>query len=103
MASDGSNPVSLTQHPDDGYDPSWSPDGTRLAFVSDRDMTQEIYVMNADGSQQVRLTRNQAFDWAPSWSAWWWRCGGHGGGTGPGTRAAADSSEGDGSSSGLSR
>ena len=30
-------------------DPSWSPDGKKIAFVSDRDGNRDIYVMNADG------------------------------------------------------
>jgi TolB protein len=37
-------------------DPAWSPDGRRLAFGSDRDGDLEVYVMNADGSGQRRLT-----------------------------------------------
>jgi Tol biopolymer transport system component len=41
--------------PDDA--PSWSPDGRRIAFVSDRDGTYQVYVMNADGSGQHRLTQ----------------------------------------------
>jgi Tol biopolymer transport system component len=41
--------------PDDA--PAWSPDGRKIAFVSDRDGTYEVYVMNADGSAQKRLTQ----------------------------------------------
>jgi TolB protein len=41
--------------PDDA--PAWSPDGRKIAFVSNRDGTHEVYVMNADGSGQLRLTR----------------------------------------------
>lgn len=51
--------------------PAWSPDGRRLAFVSDRDGGEpEIYRMNADGSGQVRLTRTAVHvaDHTPSWS-----------------------------------
>lgn len=36
-----------------GYDPAWSPDGNRIAFSRGG----EIYVMNADGSQEKRLTK----------------------------------------------
>jgi Tol biopolymer transport system component len=48
--------------------PAWSPDGRKLAFVSDRDGNAEIYVMNADGSAQENLTRQPANDSHPSWS-----------------------------------
>jgi len=40
----------------------------RIAFASDRDGNFEIYVMNADGSEQTRLTDNDAFDGYPAWS-----------------------------------
>jgi Tol biopolymer transport system component len=68
MDADGSNPVNLTDNPADDYFPAWSPDGTRIAFVSYRDGNPEIYVMNADGSNPARLTDNPASDYSPSWS-----------------------------------
>ena len=40
----------------------------RIAFASDRDGNAEIYVMNADGSDQIRLTDDPAFDTFPAWS-----------------------------------
>lgn len=40
----------------------------RIAFVSDRDGSREIYVMNPDGSGQTRLTTDPAADTSPSWS-----------------------------------
>ena len=47
---------------------SWSSDGTRLAFSSDRDGNTEIYIMNSEGRNVVRLTDNPAFDLQPAWS-----------------------------------
>ena len=42
--------------------------GNRIAFESVRDGNGEIYVMDADGSNQTRLTNNPADDWLPAWS-----------------------------------
>ena len=39
-----------------------------MAFTSDRDGNQDIYVMNADGSGQTILTNNSAEDYQPAWS-----------------------------------
>jgi TolB protein len=48
--------------------PAWSPDGRRIAFVSDRDGNAEAYVVNSDGSGLRRLTRDPAFDQLGAWS-----------------------------------
>ena len=47
--------------------PAWSPDGTKIAFTSDRGGDDEIYVMNADGTGPTNLTNNDAFDFEPDW------------------------------------
>ncbi len=51
-----------------GEFPAWSPDGTRIAFHSDRDGNMEIYVASADRSGIARLTQNDAVDVYPTWS-----------------------------------
>jgi Tol biopolymer transport system component len=71
MNDDGSDVTRLTDNDANDFDPSWSPDGEKIAFVSFRDDSNnmEIYVMNADGSDQTRLTDNDdALDREPSWS-----------------------------------
>ena len=50
------------------YNPVWSPDGSRIAFYSNRDGNFEIYVMNANGGHQRRLTHNSHYDADPAWS-----------------------------------
>lgn len=52
----------LTTHPAVDTAPSFSPDGRRIAFTSARDGNNEIYVMNADGTGQTRLTNDPAED-----------------------------------------
>ncbi|MBI3460336.1 PD40 domain-containing protein, partial [Candidatus Acetothermia bacterium] len=48
--------------------PVLSPDGSKIAFASNRDGNQEIYLMNADGTGSVNLTQNKAEDFLPAWS-----------------------------------
>ncbi len=47
--------------------PGPRPNG-KIAFTSDRDGNREIYVMNADGTNQIRLTNNNVVDDHPAWS-----------------------------------
>jgi Tol biopolymer transport system component len=47
--------------------PTWSPDGSKLAFESDRDGDFEIYLMNPNGTGVTRLTNNTVFDGQPAW------------------------------------
>jgi dipeptidyl aminopeptidase/acylaminoacyl peptidase len=69
MSSDGSNRTTLTQG-QSGFlsPPSWSSDGSRLAFVSDRSGSTDVWVMDIDGSNLVNLTDEEAKDHSPAWS-----------------------------------
>jgi len=65
----GAGETNITRNTSGNDSPSWSPDGTRIAFSSNRDGNWEIYVMEADGSGITRLTINRsADDAAPAWS-----------------------------------
>ncbi len=68
MNPDGSELKKLTDNLYMDTGSSWSPDGSKIAFISERDGSWEIYVMNPDGSGQTRLTNNTASDTLPLWS-----------------------------------
>jgi TolB protein len=53
---------------EENFLPVFSPDGTRIAFQSNRDGNAEIYVMNRDGSGLRRVTNHPAIDATPTWS-----------------------------------
>jgi Tol biopolymer transport system component len=75
-ATDGSNPVNVTNALGEDSHSHWSPDGSQLTFHSRRDFVPspggvqvEIYRSNANGSNPVRLTGpDQLFDIFPVWS-----------------------------------
>jgi Tol biopolymer transport system component len=79
MNADGSGTQNLTRSPEPDGGPAWSPDGQRIAFTRVVGVSpcgrggcgggqSDIFVMNADGSGQHRLTRNERTDSDPSWS-----------------------------------
>ena len=64
----GENRTNLTRHPADDIYPSWSPDGMKIAFSSNRDGNYDIWVMDADGSHPKRLTESALHEFQPLWS-----------------------------------
>ena len=77
MDADGSNMRRLTHTPGEGtssWSADWSPDGRQIVFQSNRDGSPEggdgydIYVMDADGSNIRRLTREDGADGTSAWS-----------------------------------
>jgi hypothetical protein len=71
VSADGSgSPTNLTNSGGSTNDrPAWSPDGSEIAFQSDRDTNLDIYRMSSgDGSNQTKLTASAADDTTPTWS-----------------------------------
>lgn len=61
--ADGTGLQKLTNG--DDTDPTWSPDGSKIAFNHFRNDRHEIWIMNADGTNQVYLTEGSMPDWGP--------------------------------------
>jgi len=76
MRSDGSSQTNVSKNPAPDFSgapvghlpPAWSPDGTRVAFISARDGKTQIYIAPVDGSSQTRVTRDERDHQLPEWS-----------------------------------
>ena len=66
-ANEEAPPQRLTINEASDTDPVWSPDGGRIAFVTDLFGESEIMAMDADGTNQQRLTHNESKDHSPDW------------------------------------
>jgi Tol biopolymer transport system component len=63
----GATVTRLTNNAANDQFPAWSPDGTKLAFGSDRDGDFDIYAMNANGTGTTKLSHNSVVDNEPAW------------------------------------
>jgi Tol biopolymer transport system component len=69
VRSDGTGLRKVTDDPHRDRGPTWSPDGKRIAFYSNRDAGKyEIWLINPDGSGLTQVTRTSGNGWFPSWS-----------------------------------
>ena len=69
MDADGKNQINITNTPGVAeFGPSWSRDGSRITFVSNRGGNLDIYVMNADGSSIQQLTDTPKNEREPAWA-----------------------------------
>ena len=64
---DGSDVRQLTIHPSTDMNPTWSPDGKRIAFESTRDGTSQIWLIDTDRRNRTKLTDEISAD-SPAWS-----------------------------------
>jgi TolB protein len=65
---DGTRLTRLTDSTAIEIAPTWSPDGSQIAFVSDRTGAPQVYLMDRDGSNVQRLTYEGGYNTAPAWS-----------------------------------
>lgn len=68
IGADGTGEVLLTRGPRGGTMPSWSPDGSRIAFVGLVGDAPQVFVMNADGTRVTQLTSLEGGAMEPRWS-----------------------------------
>ncbi len=67
-AVDGVAVTQLSSDPSSDVQPAFSPDGTKIAFASDRTGNWDIWMISESGGQPVQVTRTPADEIHPSWS-----------------------------------
>jgi TolB protein len=67
-ANHGNDMRQLTFGSDEDDSPAWSPDGKKMAFVSIRAGVSQIFVMNADATNDHNVSGQNTLDGWPAWS-----------------------------------
>ena len=68
MNVDGTNQTKFSENTSSDFYPSWSPDGSKIVFTSDRDGTWQIFVMDPDWTNLTKISNNNSTDYSPFWS-----------------------------------
>ena len=68
MEFDGTAQVKLSSATGAKAEPSWSPNGKKIAYVGDIHDDPNIYIINADGTDPTRITNSPESDSSPAWS-----------------------------------
>ncbi len=66
--SDGHNAITILTSPEPILSPAWSPDGTRLAYVSLEQRRSTVYIQNVASGERVKIAEHKGLNSAPAWS-----------------------------------
>jgi Tol biopolymer transport system component len=67
MNADGSEQTNVTKYSNSDFQPTWSPDGTRIAFISVRNGKRDIFSIKPDGTDLIRITDDDTMQECPDW------------------------------------
>ncbi len=69
LSDPNSEAINITDNPADDESPDWSPDGSKIAFDSDRSGNREVYVLDMVGlGEPIKLTQHNSANFSPAWS-----------------------------------
>jgi len=64
----GGDPFQLTRSPESDHSPRWSPDGSRIAFISSRDGVSNLYLISLKGGEAKKVTDSKTSLYLPIWT-----------------------------------
>jgi len=68
IKNNGTEKINLSDNILNEWHPTWSPDGSKIAFVSYINAIPQIFIMNPDGSERKNLSNNDFDELYPTWS-----------------------------------